>query len=265
MEYSDILAIGIIGSASGDGTPPCCIFFLVFLVLAVAIGIGFAISQSRALERARQAYATSLQQLKQDPNNPDLRQRTLQLGRAYANMVKNPKIFDEVALMNDINAACAHATVGQFEVARVEVTNPVALSGQGVAQEIEKLKQLFLAGVITAEEFERGKTLFLGAPPDKAGTAIELLQNLDMLRKQGVLSQSEFNMKKWEILSERLIPGKMQAARIQPESSEQPSASAPIEKRVVLCPVCKERIRVPSVPPGSPFSCPACGQKIRTR
>jgi len=263
MECSAILAIGILAEVE---MPPCCIISLVVIGIVVAIGIGLGISASNAVEKARQAYATCLQHLKQDPNNPDLREKTLQLGRAYSKKLNNSKIFDEVVLMNDINAACARATVGQYDVGRVEVTNPTALSGQSVAQEIDKLKQLFLAGVITAEEFERGKTLFLGAPPDKAGTAVELLQNLDMLRKQGVLSQSEFNMKKWEILSERLIPGKKQAARLRPESSEEPSAPAPTEKRsVLLCPTCNERFKVPSVPPGSPFSCPACGQKICIR
>ena len=117
-------------------------------------------------------------------------------------------MFDEVAIMNDINAACARATVGQNTVGKVEVTNLMAVSGKSVAQEIERLGQLLIAGVITGEEFERGKTLFLGAPPDKAASAVELLQNLDALKKKGVLSESEFNVKKWEILSERLIPRK---------------------------------------------------------
>lgn len=228
MECSAILAIGIIAAESEGGTPPCCIFAVVILLIILAAAIGLVIQLSRAEESARQAYAGGLQQLKKDPNNPDLREKALQLGRVYSLKVNNSNRVNEVTIQNDINAACARATVGQFEVGKVEITNSVALGGQSVAEEIEKLKHLFLAGVITAEEFERGKTLFLGAPPDKAGAAIELLQNLDLLRKQGVLSQSEFNMKKWDILSERLIPGKMQAARIQPESSEQPSAPAPL-------------------------------------
>jgi len=72
----------------------------------------------------------------------------------------------------------------------------MAVSGQSGAQEIEKLGQLLIAGVITGEEFARGKTLLLGAPPDKAATAVKLLQNLDIMRKEVTLSPSEFNMKK---------------------------------------------------------------------
>jgi hypothetical protein len=57
---------------------------------------------------------------------------------------------------------------------------------------------------------------------DKAASAVELLQSLDALKKQGILSQSEFNMKKWEILSERLLPGERLPAKFQPD--KQPPA-----------------------------------------
>ncbi len=188
------------------------LFFMVLVLVALAV-------QSGRRARAKKAYQESLGNLKRDPNNPDLRERTLELGRRYSKLMRNSKgrtTFDEVALMNDINAACARATIGQDSVAKVEVTNPIPLNGKSVAQEIERLGRLFLAGVVTAEEFERGKTLFLGAPPDKVASALELLQGLDALRKQGVLSESEFNTKKWEVLSERLIPGRRQHATLQP-------------------------------------------------
>jgi hypothetical protein len=205
--------LGIVGASQTTGeTPiwPCCALIVVPLLV---VGIVMAIRE----DNAKQAYYKSLQKLKQHPNDPELREHTVQLGRKYAALSKDAKgrrKFDETALTNDLFAACARATTGQDSVAKVEVTNPGALSQKSVAQEIEKLGQLFLTGVITAEEFERGKTLFLGTPPDKAASAVELLQSLDALKKQGVLSQSEFNMKKWEILSERLLPGKGQSARL---------------------------------------------------
>ena len=187
----------------------------IFIIVVAAIVVTVAVSENK--KKARKAYEDALQRLKEEPNDPNLRVRALGLGRVYSNLMRNSKgvtTFDEVALMNDINAVCARATVGQNTVGRVEVTNPMALRGTSVAQEIEQLGKLFLAGVITAEEFERGKSLFLGASPDKAAAAMQLLQNLDALKKEGVLSESEFRMKKWEILSERLIPGKMQAGRL---------------------------------------------------
>ncbi|MBI2441562.1 MAG: SHOCT domain-containing protein [Lentisphaerae bacterium] len=235
-------------------------------IAIVVIAIAIAVGKVQAKAKAKKAYKDSLRKLKQDPNNPDLRERTLQLGRHYSQMMRDSKghtLFDEVALMNDINAACARATVGQNAVGKVEVTNPLAVSGKSAAQEIEKLGQLFLAGVITAEEFERGKTLFLGAPPDKAATAVELLQNLDALKKKGVLSESEFNAKKWEILSERLIPGRLKAARLQPQTSSPHSVPAPVEKQVrVECPTCAKLMMIPSASSGFRYSCPHCKQAI---
>lgn len=190
--------------------------FVLIIVCIVVVFVAGAILRNywqEQLAEAQRAYEDALLNLKQHPNNPDFREMTLRLGRIYSSLA-NRSIFDEMALMNDINAACARATVGENTVANVKVMNPSAMGGKTIAEEIEQLGKLFLAGVITAEEFERGKALFLGAPPDKAATAIELLKNLDMLKKNGVISESEFNVKKWEILSERLIPGKIQAAKL---------------------------------------------------
>lgn len=147
----------------------------------------------------------------------------------------------------------------QHIAATVEITNPIPLRRKGIAQEIEKLQHLFLQGVITAEEFERGKTLFLGAPPDKASTAVDLLQNLATLKEQGVLSESEFNTKKWEILSERLMPGRKQAANIhQPQTS--PTQRKPEylpQVGNIFCPTCGKGIATSNVFPGLNV-CPHC-------
>lgn len=144
--------------------------------------------------RCSEEYRLSLEELKRDPRNPDLRQKALQCGRRY--MVINPTGFPlqpltEIGLQSDIDAACSGADVDS-------VLSPT--------DEIEKLHKLFVEGVITAEEFERGKATFLGFPPNKAAAAVELLNNLHQLWKAGALSESEFKMKKWDILSERLLP-----------------------------------------------------------
>ena len=65
-----------------------------------------------AQEAARRAYQEALGQLKNHPANPEVRERALSLGRTCAAYMRNPDsvtLFDEVALMNDINAACAAA------------------------------------------------------------------------------------------------------------------------------------------------------------
>lgn len=236
------------------------------IIAVVVIAIAIAVGKAQRKARAKKAYEGSLAKLKREPNDPDLRAKALQLGRHYSNLLRDSKgrtMFDEVAIMNDINAACARATLGHNSVGKVEVTNPMAVSGKSVGQEIEKLGQLLVAGVITGEEFERGKALFLGAPPDKAASAVELLQNLDALKKKGVLSESEFNVKKWEILSERLIPGKMQAAKLRPQASKPSPAPARVEEQVVVsCPSCGKPMTIPQAASGSRFACPHCQQAV---
>lgn len=174
---------------------------LVFLGTFGWIGY-FLLKPKKRINRANFAYEALLNRLKRHPNDPDLREETLRLGRHLCKVA--PFEYNENSVMNDINVVCG---------GKVEVTNPGVLQGSRIAQEIGKLGQLFLQGVLTAEEFERAKSLFLGAPPDKAAAAVDLLRNLNALKQQGVLSESEFNAKKWEVLSERLLPGRLRAAR----------------------------------------------------
>ncbi len=73
--------------------------------------------------------------------------------------------------------------------------------GSGIADEIAKLAALASSGVITAAEFERGKQVFLGTAPDEAAAMVAHLRQLHDLYRAKVLSESEFNMKKWGLLS----------------------------------------------------------------
>jgi len=62
---------------------------------------------------ARRDYEEALRQLVRDPASAQLRTRALTLGRTYSNYTRNQSgitVFDEVALMNDINAAAAAAS-----------------------------------------------------------------------------------------------------------------------------------------------------------
>lgn len=86
--------------------------FLIFVIGIIVMAVASADAAGKRKERAKQEYQGSLQQLKMNPANADLRQRTLELGRIYSNLMRDQKgntVFDEVALMNDINAACAAA------------------------------------------------------------------------------------------------------------------------------------------------------------
>src|SRR5687768_16428057 len=107
----------------------------VFFLMVIGWFVGLH-EQGKQLEKAQQAYRASLENLKSDPTNAELRQTTLSLGRAYSNFSRNRDgvtVYDEVALKNDIDAACAGAVIVQT---------------RSVEERLEKLRQLFAAGHI---------------------------------------------------------------------------------------------------------------------
>jgi hypothetical protein len=131
------------------------------LVIGVLVIVGIVVTVHAQLA-ARKAYEASLERLRRDPTNSGLRQETLALGRKYANMVRNFKgvtVFDEVALMIDLNAAAGGTmALAQSDVrttARVEDTQP------SIEQRLQRLFELHKKGLITEEEFaSRREPLF---------------------------------------------------------------------------------------------------------
>ncbi len=124
---------------------------IAIIIIAVVRNENAVKQRAKALEEARVAYQTSLAQLKQNPTNADLRQRTLALGRKYSNLTRDKKgvtIFDEIALMNDINAACAGATT---------VSSPprttTAPPRQTIEERLAKLAELKAKGLIDDAEY----------------------------------------------------------------------------------------------------------------
>jgi hypothetical protein len=89
----------------------CTVIGLSVIAAFVVFAVLFTAAQGEA-EKARKDYLRGLERLKADPHSPELRETTLALGRKYARLVRSSggaTVFDEVALMNDINAACARA------------------------------------------------------------------------------------------------------------------------------------------------------------
>lgn len=123
----------------------------VLLLFGIAMGKSAAWARA-ARDAAERAYHESLDRLKADPGNANLRQETLALGRTYSNLTRDKKgvtLFDEVALMNDINAAAGGAS---------SPSAPPAASGPGEHGTIEarlaKLVTLRNQGLITEQEYE---------------------------------------------------------------------------------------------------------------
>jgi gas vesicle protein len=69
----------------------------------------------QVISDAEDIYKNSLEVLKNNPSDANLKQNCLQFGREVADLcrryqgISGVTIFDEIALMNDINAACASA------------------------------------------------------------------------------------------------------------------------------------------------------------
>ena len=135
------------------------------VAIALIAFVGFAIyssmAQAKALKRAKQAYQEALSVLKSNPHDADHKQRTLALGRAYSNLTRDKKgntLFDEVALMNDINAACAAAGTSQ---------RPQPLTStppeNSIQERLSTLSQLKERGLIEHSEYEKRRAEILGS------------------------------------------------------------------------------------------------------
>jgi hypothetical protein len=124
---------------------------ILFWMLVVA-GFAFAIWSSQAKQKAkddaRGRYEAALGRLKSEPSSPDQRQITLELGRAYSNLIRDKKgntVFDEVALMNDINAACA--------AVQVPATSPKSAASHSAEERLRNLQDLLTKGLIDDAEY----------------------------------------------------------------------------------------------------------------
>jgi hypothetical protein len=122
---------------------------IVWLVAVVVGGALIAIVLHVSTDQARKAYYAELEKLKNDPHNPNLREHVLALGRKYAAALRNTgrqTVFDEVALLNDVNAACARA--GQRVIIEA---GPVNLSAE---QRLKQLEELRAKNLITEGEYQ---------------------------------------------------------------------------------------------------------------
>ncbi len=136
-------------SNSGDSSDVICPIVLFLALVLIAIGVyGDAQKKAKALAAGRTAYHNSLKKLKASPTNADLREETLQLGRKYSNLTRRKKgvtIFDEVALSNDINAACA----GAMNIHESKVSKP----DQTIELRLHRLSELKAKGLIDDDEY----------------------------------------------------------------------------------------------------------------
>jgi hypothetical protein len=84
---------------------------------------------------------------------------------------------------------------------RAGVSRPQQVTSVSVTEELTGLARLHHDGVLSDQEWERAKEMFIGAQKSEQDDAVRLLGDLNSLYRGGALSEGEFNMKKWDILS----------------------------------------------------------------
>lgn len=100
-------------------------------------------------------------------------------------------------------AAIQQLLAFEAQLRQVMAMSRTASSGGpiSVSAELARLSELASAGAISPPEWERAKQLFLGKPENARDVAARQLRQLYDLHRSGVLSESEFNSKKWDILA----------------------------------------------------------------
>ena len=135
-----------------------CFGIIAVLIVVVVLGRGL---KEKEMDEAKGKYQASLRQLTAAPGDPNLKQTTLALGRSYSNLTRNRKgvtIFDEMALMNDLNAA----TAGVYSKVSASSTPPSALSSSPTtAERLRKLDDLKIQGLINEQEYAERRTTIL--------------------------------------------------------------------------------------------------------
>lgn len=123
--------------------------WMVILGFAAVIGWFTYVGYQRAVsvDHAKAHYTDALARLKAQPTDPDLKLTALAAGRAYAAIARDDAgdpLFDEVSLMNDINAVCAGAAS----------IDSAAVGGSDVETRLRNLNSLKEGGLISDSEYE---------------------------------------------------------------------------------------------------------------
>ncbi|MCP4415669.1 MAG: SHOCT domain-containing protein [Chloroflexi bacterium] len=126
------------------------------LVVSVLIIIWIFYNGDQKRKRIREAkknYEISLEQLKTAPDDANLRQKTLLLGREFARVAREggkETLFDEMALMNDINAVAGGAPTKRIEE-----------RGKSASVRLEELQKMKDQGLISEDEYNAKRSTIL--------------------------------------------------------------------------------------------------------
>lgn len=129
-------------------------FGLPAIVIVALLAMRYLVDAQRkkTIHQASLDYQEALTALQRQPTNADLKQRALQLGRYYANLTRQQRgvtVFDEMALMNDLNAATAGA--------------PIHAHGGTIEDRLQRLAELRSQGLVDESEYIAQRTQILNS------------------------------------------------------------------------------------------------------
>jgi hypothetical protein len=93
-----------------------------------------------------------------------------------------------------------------FEAMKDALQSAIARSASPItdpASVLRSLSELVTDGILSTEDFEIAKSTIIGTSPDVAQDSIRLVRQLFDLYKAGAMTEGEFNMKKWDLMSRR--------------------------------------------------------------
>jgi len=123
--------------------------------------VEWTLEQNKKIKECRRrevAYKEVLEKLADLPSDTKLRQEAIRLGREYADYSRKcakqvgVTVFDEVALMNDLNAVCGGAEPS---------TEQERDQHENIESRLEKLESLKNKGLISQEEYSSKRSKIL--------------------------------------------------------------------------------------------------------
>jgi hypothetical protein len=135
-----------------------CIAFIGLIGLILFLIIKGNNDAQKAKSAAWYAYQDALAKVRSNPTNANVRQQALYLGRTYSNLTRSKQgvtVYDEVALMNDINAASAGASYS------AATERPIATTSRSLEERLAQLSELSNKGLISEQEYTSRKQKIL--------------------------------------------------------------------------------------------------------
>ena len=135
--------------------------FWIALIAMVVVRLPILLRQAQVAQKAKAAYDEGLSSLKRDPGNADLRQEILKLGRAYSNLTRNKRWVTPFSEAAVLNDINAVCGSLGGPVAVAAAAPVDALPTVSIEERLAKLDSLKRNGLISEAEYDRKRAKLL--------------------------------------------------------------------------------------------------------